>query len=263
MSADPAALPGIATGRAKVHTRDRFFLGMTLVMGAIVLTGFFPTLFGRAAFDVPKMPGYLYAHGLIVASWYALLITQASLIANGRFVTHQKLGWAALAYLVLVPVAGMGTQLALPDRLESVGALEQMRPLIETIFWLNVFSSLQFIIFIIAAVAMRGRAEYHKRWLLFASIAIILPAAARLSRWPVWGNTSPDLAQPSSTGADVAFALGTLFVLLAAMIVHDLLRVKKLHRATLVGGAVMIACVLATPVFQKSEWGKAFVWAVS
>ena len=263
MSADPATLPGVATGRVKVHTRDRFFLGMTLVLGAIVLTGFFPTLFGRAAFNVPKMPGYLYAHGLIVASWYALLITQASLIANGRFVTHQKLGWLALAYVVLIPVAGMGTQLALPDRVESIGALEQLRPLIENIFWLNVFSSIQFITFILLAVAMRGRAEFHKRWMLFASIAIILPAAARLSRWPVWGNTSPDLAQPSSTGADVAFALGTLLVLLAAMLIHDLMKLKRLHRATLIGGALLLASVLVMPVFQKSEWGKAFVWAVS
>ena len=54
------------------RTRSRFYLGMTLVLAAIVLTGFMPTLFGRALFNVPKMPGHLYLHGIVLAGWFAL-----------------------------------------------------------------------------------------------------------------------------------------------------------------------------------------------
>src|SRR5688572_19423198 len=106
MSADPAAIesaPG--TVRIQAATRNRFFLGMTLVMAAVVLAGFMPTLFGRAAFNVPKMPGYLYLHGMMLTAWFTLLATQALLANRGNLALHRRLGWAALAFLVLIPVA--------------------------------------------------------------------------------------------------------------------------------------------------------------
>ena len=47
------------------------------------------------------------------------------------------------------------------------------------------------------------------------------------------------------------------------MLIHDLVKLKRLHRATLIGSAILIASVLVIPVFQKSEWGRAFVWSLA
>ncbi|MEY2853580.1 MAG: hypothetical protein RL030_712 [Pseudomonadota bacterium] len=244
--------------------RDRFYLGMTLAMAAVVLVGFTPTLFGRAAFAVPKMAGYLYLHGLVVASWYALMVTQATLVGTGRVALHRKLGVAGLAYLVLIPLAGMGAQLALPDRFRAIGVdLTPLRPLVENIFWLNAFSVLQFIGFLGAALLLRRRSESHKRLMLFAGIAIILPAASRLSRWPVFGNAAPDLSQPSSTGNDVTIALAFLVLFIAAMIIHDFVKQRRMHRVTAIGTAILFGMGLVAPIIAKSEAGKAIVWAVS
>jgi hypothetical protein len=262
MSADSASL-ATAAGLSRATTRNRFFLGMTLVMGAIVLIGFTPTLYGRAAFNVPKMPGYLYLHGAVLTAWYALLVVQATLVGNRNLALHRTLGWAALAFLVLIPVAGMGTQLALPDRLRELGALDAMKEMIQTIFWLNTFATLQFVGFVGAAIWLRKSGDAHKRLMLFAGIAIISPAAARLSRWPLFGNAAPDLGQPASTGNEVVFALGATVLLVAAIIVNDLYTKRRLHGATMIGTAVLIGMSLIVPLFANSDWGKAIVWAVS
>ncbi len=137
------------------------------------------------------MPGYLYLHGLTLSAWFALLVTQAVLAGNGNLALHRRLGWAALALLVLIPVAGMGTQLAMPGRLRALGVLEDFRELVQTIFWLNLFSVLQFVGFGSAALWWRKRSDLHKRLMLFASIGMVMPAAARLSRWSIFGNTAP------------------------------------------------------------------------
>jgi hypothetical protein len=263
MSANPSALdPHPITGRIPLPARNRFFLGMTIVMAAVVLAGFMPTLFGRAAFNVPKMPAYLYLHGMTLTAWYALLVLQATLAGRRNLALHRQLGWAALAFVVLIPLAGMGTQLAMPNRLRELGALDAMTELVQTIFWLNLFATVQFVGFAGAAIWLRKRSESHKRLMLFASIAILLPAAARLSRWPIFGNTAADLGQPSSTGGDVAFALGAMVLLVGAIIVNDLRTRRRLHQVTVVGMVVLFGMALLVPVIGKSEWGKAVVWAV-
>ncbi|MEO8307098.1 MAG: hypothetical protein ABI616_03535 [Pseudomonadota bacterium] len=237
---------------------------MTLVMAAIVLTGFMPTLFGRAFFPLPKMQGYFYLHGMVLSAWFALLVTQAALAGNGRLEVHRKIGWAALAFAVLIPVMGMGVQLAMPGRIRAAGAdLTPFIDLIQNIFWLNAFSSLQFVGFIGAAILLRKRSESHKRLMLFGSIAIILPAAARFARWPVFGNTLTDLSQPSSTGSDVIFALGGMALLVGAIIVNDLVAKRRLHRVTIIGAVIFFVMTLLVPLIANSEGGKAIVWALS
>ena len=247
----------------RTATRSRFFLGFTFAMVLIVLSGFMPTLFGRAAFNVPKMPGYLYLHGATMSLWFALLATQTLLADNNNYALHKKLGWLSLAFLVLVPVAGMGTQLSMPARLRELGVLDDYRILIQNIFWLNLFSVLQFVCLAGAAVIYRKRGELHKRLMLFASIGMVMPAAARLSRWSIFGNTSADLAQPSSTGNDVKFALATMFILVIAMVVNDLRSKRRVLPVTIIGAVAVVGMALLVPVFANSEWGKSVVWAVS
>ncbi len=264
MSADPTAFESArASSRAKAPPRDRFFLGMTLAMAVVVIAGFMPTLFGRAFFNVPKMPGYLYLHGATLTAWYALLATQALLVANRNLALHRRLGWAALAFIVLIPLVGMGAQLAMPTRLRALGVLEEMRPLVQTIFWLNLFSAMEFVGFAGAALWLRKRGGSHKRLVLFASIGTLMPAAARLSRWSIFGNAAPDLAQPSSTGNDVVFALGTMALLVGAIIINDLRTTRRVQRVTVIGAVVIVGMALLVPVFANSEWGSGIVWSLS
>jgi hypothetical protein len=48
----------------------RFFLVASIVMLAIVVVGFAPTLLVRPLFDVPAIPAYLYVHGAVLCTWF-------------------------------------------------------------------------------------------------------------------------------------------------------------------------------------------------
>jgi hypothetical protein len=159
---------------------------------------------------------------------------------------------------------GIGVQLAMPGRIRATGAdLAPFVELIQTIFWLNAFAAAQFIGFISAALLLRKRSESHKRLMLFGTIAIILPAAARFARWRIFGNTAVDFSLPSSAGTDVVFALGCMALLVGAIIVHDLVTQRRLHRVTIIGTAVLFGMTLLVPVMGNSDGGKAIVWALS
>jgi hypothetical protein len=65
--------------------------------------------------------------------------------------------------------------------------------------------------------------------MLLASISISQPAFARIFRWPVF-------EAPGLQG--VMLAVAASFVMVGALIVHDLLSRKSLHPATVAGAAV-------------------------
>ncbi len=228
---------------ALVRPRSKFFFGMSVVLLVFVLSGFAPTLYLRAFFEVPPIPGYLYLHGVILTGWFVWLVVQTSLVQTARTATHRRVGiagvfWAAavvggglLATLnVVAHVVADGVDLeadtsALPE-LGVAGVT--VAEFLSEVVWLNLASVCAFTILIVAAVLLRGRPQAHKRLMLLASIAIIGPALARVSRWPPFG------------GEDGPFVLVVLLSLLAALVVHDLLTTKRVHPATLIGGAFMI-----------------------
>ena len=77
----------------------------------------------------------------------------------------------------------------------------------------------------------------------------------------MFGHGGADLSQPSDI--EVVFASSSLLLLTAAVIGHDLLTRRGLHRATWIGALVLVVISAAAPMVAGSEWGKAIVWAVS
>ena len=64
---------------------------MAVAMFCVNFAGFGPTFFLRPFFDVPPIPLYLYLHGVVGTAWFALVVTQAVLIANRQFTRHRQL----------------------------------------------------------------------------------------------------------------------------------------------------------------------------
>ncbi len=70
--------------RARRTQRSGVF---TIIAGALLLlvvAGFVPTLYLRPLFVVPPIPAYLYAHGIILTSWFIWFLGQSLLIRAGR-----------------------------------------------------------------------------------------------------------------------------------------------------------------------------------
>jgi hypothetical protein len=83
--------------------------------------------------------------------------------------------------------------------------------------------------------------------MLLASISIIGPALARISRWPVLGGEQGPFV-------DIA-----LYALLAGVIVYDLLTRRRLHPATLLGVGTFIGLGYTANLIAATEFGRAFV----
>jgi hypothetical protein len=78
-----------------------------------------------------------------------------------------------------------------------------------------------------AAIYFRKRSDYHKRLIMLATVEFVTPAAARLTIL-------------AGLGPPVGFALCDLF--LVAIVVRDLVTLRRVHPATLWGGLFLIMC---------------------
>lgn len=95
---------------ARTAGRHDLYSIFALVAFAIVFAGFARTFFLRFLFASPKMPLYLYLHGLLFSGWFALFFIQSRLIASHRVDLHRRLGmvgvgFAGLAVCVAIIVA--------------------------------------------------------------------------------------------------------------------------------------------------------------
>lgn len=118
---------------------------------------------------------------------------------------------------------------------------------ISQVVWANFLSIVVFAALLAAAILLRRKPQAHKRLIVLASIAIVGPALARISRWPVLG------------GEDGAFTPIALLALLLALVVHDLIAMRRLHRATWVGCGVILLGAVAQQLIAGSEFGLSVV----
>jgi uncharacterized membrane protein YozB (DUF420 family) len=241
--------------------KDRFFFYYALTLLALVLVGFAPSFFARLAFHQESMPFYLHLHGAVLTGWFVLLVTQALLVRNANTALHRQLGRFFVAYGVVVVVGGLMATLNFVPRELGAGTSFDMDmadvnpqqavgvPFLSfatTVVWANIASVVGFALLLALAMLSRKKADAHKRFMLFASVSIIAPAVARISR--IVADTEQGPIIP----------LGLLLLVLA-IVIHDYWQQKKLHRATLVSVGVLVAINAVAGVIAFSPLGRAFV----
>jgi hypothetical protein len=89
------------------------------------------------------------------------------------------------------------------------------------VVWGNLFGIAVFAGMLIAAVLLRRNPQAHKRLMVLGSIAIVGPAIARVSRWPIFG------------GEDSGFVPVAFFglVIVASSVAQQAIAGSKLGRA--------------------------------
>ena len=202
------------------RTDSIFFPTMALAMAAAIFAGFAPTWFLRAYFQPPEALSPLrIIHGVAFTLWVALFVTQTSLVAAHRRDIHRKLGWwgAGLAVVMLV----LGWTLAVQKLREGATPIPEISPAV--FFSLPTAGLVAFALLVVLGILNRKRSDYHKRYLLVATIVLLAPAIARL----------PHMGPPP-----VFFALTDIFLL--ALIAYDFYQRGRVHRATWIGAALLI-----------------------
>ena len=208
----------------------RFFSWMSAAMAAVVFAGFARTYFLAAFNDGPRpvLTPTVHLHGALSTAWILLLIVQTRLIAYGRRDIHKLTGFAGVAIGLAVLVTGLYVAIHSERRVHTAATADT--PADPYVFLAMPFFSVGlFALFATLGILNRQRSEAHKRYMMLATISMIVPAMARIVSQSTHG------AVPGVVGAMVI-----VNVFLIAMVVHDFYARGRLHPVTLWGGAITL-----------------------
>jgi len=219
-----------------------FFSATVAVMLLTVFVGFSRSYYLAGVFGAPLPDLLIHVHAVAFTSWMLLLITQTTLVSSARVDIHRKLGLAGIGLAwVMVP---LGFAAATDSLVRQAGP-----PGRDVKFFYIVPLTAVLMFGTLATAAFRARRDpaTHKRLILLATTALMVAAIAR---WPIAAiNRKPLLDS----------LLSLLFLL--ALAVYDHWSMRRVHRATLLGGAFLVAVSLARfPVGQTAAWHSFATW---
>ena len=210
--------------------RNRFPVLAIAALAAVTIVSFARTYYLEFLFGLPPLTLAAHLHGLIATAWLALHYTQARLIAGHRIVLHKRLGifTACLGVVLAVQafhfaVAGVAAGHAPPGR----NPLEFLSVPMGTI---TMFS-----LFLVSALALRKKREWHQRLMFLASLSLLLPAAGRLD--------SLIMAPLGLPRAVIGFWLTFGFVAWAWT--NDWRKLHRIHPASAYGGVALLVSLPA------------------
>lgn len=225
--------------------RERlFYSGMSVAVLITVFSGFARTYFLRPYFNAQPLLPILHLHGLIFSSWIILLITQTALIAGKRIDIHRRLGVAGAVIASLMVIVGTLTAII---RAKVIDVPPGSPPPL-VFLTIPLGDMLVFAILVAAGFYFRRRADVHKRLMLLATIAILPAAVARLP-----------FAFIQQGGPLAFFGLSDLFIV--PCLIYDLLTRGRFHRATVLGGLlIVISHPLRLVIGNTSAWLAFATW---
>ncbi len=163
---------------ANPWARDRatlFYLGFGLVGIFVVALGFGVTYVVPMARRSFSAPWFVHLHGASALGWIFLLIAQSMLVRLCRTPLHRQLGQLALPLALLVWASGIATAVWAAKRDLPEQGTAATSSLAGTVIGLSLYMLL-----VIAAVATRGKPDWHKRLVMLATIQVLWPAFFRL-----------------------------------------------------------------------------------
>lgn len=176
---------------------------------------------------VPPMRFVLHLHAVSAGFWFMLVIAQSFLISKRNYKLHKTLGWWSIGLAVVVLVSGVIVTAQFYDR-------SGMWP-----FTLGSYISFgMFGLFYVLGILRRKTGAFHKRMMLFATIAL-MPAAT--NRFAFVFGLDPALSGP-------------IWLATAALIpIYDLTTTRRISPASLIAIATWIG--MSMVVGSVSEGG--------
>jgi len=209
-----------------VHRKSEhhFFVGLAISIAIVVFIGFARTYYLHTLFKTPKLTIFLHVHAAVMTGWIVLFAVQTLLIASNRTRIHRSLGTLGAGYAVLVVVIGC-TATVLAARREVL-AHSQFASSFLTVLALELTQMVLFASLVIAGIWLRNLTDHHKRMMLLATFCILPNPIVRLFIWTGFGNN--------------LMILSSWALLVAAVVVLDAIRNRRLHPAFGFGATIMV-----------------------
>ncbi|WP_439108078.1 hypothetical protein [Congregibacter sp.] len=247
------------------QARNAFFSRYTVVLLSIVLLGFAPSFFLRVVTKSAPLPFYLHLHGALLTGWFALLCGQAFLIRTDKLVLHQRLGRFFTAYGVVVAIAALMATFNWVERELAMGAtfesdMAAVNPLqasgisfldfAAALVCFNIASVVGFLMLLALAVVFRREGSHHKRYVLFASLSIVTPGVARISR----------IVMQTELGPIIPLGIAGLGL---AILIYDFRSAGHLHPASLRATVILFIVNGIAGLVALSPYGAMLVKALA
>lgn len=220
----------------RLSTERRFFLGMAIALAICTFAGFARTYYLMTYTGAGELPWLVHLHGMVFTAWVLLFGLQAGLISARRHDVHMVTGGVGIGLAAVMIVLGLYVAV-------SRSAPPAAIPLtIEQFLIFPITSIGLFALFVGLAYANRRRPDVHKRYMLIATINVVLPALSRMTM------LLPFLPR----GVVGGMIIGNLFLL--ALALFDWRSTGRLHRATIIGGAITLVSEPLRFLIARSEW---------
>jgi hypothetical protein len=233
---------GIRSPRTRRSPTVRFFfVALSVVFVGVATLGFGPNQLDHIAGKL-AISAVGQSHGVLMVTWLLTFATQAVFAAKGRLDLHRRLGafGIGLGVAVWLSLVGLTIRELINPHVPLEKRIDNSLP--------QLYVVLVFLPLFVMAVRLRTNPPWHKRFLAIATIALLQAAVDRF-RW------LPDMA----TGYWPQVVV--LDVLLTLLVIFDLISLRRIHPATIVGGSVLFAgqCVVAV-LWGAGWWPPATVW---
>ncbi|MGA2100707.1 MAG: hypothetical protein ABSG34_06355 [Candidatus Sulfotelmatobacter sp.] len=166
--------PLAVTGRNGIVHRY-FYFAMSLLLAAIVVTGFKRTVNDHLFHPAVARPLILWIHGSVFAGWVIFFICQSTLVRVHKVSWHRSLGWfgAGLA-TVMVPL-GVATAIIMT----RFDAAQLHQTGFDSFLSIPFYDMLAFGVCIALAIYWRAKPEFHRRLILIATCTLMDAAFGR------------------------------------------------------------------------------------
>ena len=224
-----------------------FFAWMAALCVFYAFAGFSSTYFiPMAEGSLRHVTPAVHIHGILFFGWTLVFLLQTKLVSQGNIALHRSIGMAGISLATAMVIMGL-----IVNWRAFAGALDAGEPS-ERAFRLLYGGTQAMILFAAlfgAAIANIRRSDVHKRLMLFATTMILTAAVGRLWR-PLFDGG------PGSVPSLLVFA--TIDVILVAAVLYDWRTLGHVHRATIVGGAVLIGSQIARVTLPLTDTWQTF-----
>jgi len=232
---------------------DRAYVLLAGLCAAIAFTGFAGTYWLQVPAGTFVGSPLLHLHGLLFSAWTLFFLSQAALIAGGRRASHRAWGLAGIALATAMLFTGFAVAIGgLQDRIAHGHGEAGKAFLIVPLSAVSLFA-----LFVTAAMVMRRRSDWHKRFMLVATASLLNAAIARFFFLYATGGgpgMRPGMGPPRPAESALTAGLLADSVILLAMLVDWRIRGRP-HPALNWGlGTILAVQLLRAPISATNAW---------